>query len=145
MKHMFAAAAVAALLGTAPAMAQTSPGCTVALPGGQSVACTFSIQVAVTPPTLAGLALSNTVFTGPAANAGMVIGALSVVTNPPGGTVPGLTLALTDPSGDLALSSPTLPANLVVGPNGAPAADYPITVTGTVAPPTGAAVSHARH
>ena len=90
----------------------------------------FTITVIVTPVVTA-IDLSNDKVDAGPANSGVVVGALSVVTNPPGGTFAG-NLALGGTNAALfALSSTTLPSNLLVGSSDLPAGDYSITVTAT--------------
>ncbi len=88
----------------------------------------FTIHVLVTPVATA-IDLSNNTVDAGATNHGVVVGDLSVVTNPPGGTFSG-TLALGGTDAALfKLSSPTLPSQLIVGDADLPAADYSIAVT----------------
>ena len=88
----------------------------------------FTIHVIITPVATA-VDLSNDTVDAGAVNHGVVVGDLSVETNPPGGVFFGtLTLGGTD-AALFKLSSPTIPSQLMVGDADLPAADYSITVT----------------
>jgi hypothetical protein len=98
----------------------------------QSTNAPFTITVTITP-ALAGVSLSNTTLNtvGPA-NQNAVIGAISVTTNPPGGSASNVTLSLSGTNAaNFALSSPTLPSNLLVGPRNLAAGTYSLTLTAT--------------
>lgn len=102
-----------------PAVAQQSP-----------VNQPFTITVTVNPVASAVALSSNTLTTAGPANANQVVGALSVTTNPPGGATAGITLSIDSACAqNFALSSPTLPSNLMTGPNNVAAGAYPCTVT----------------
>lgn len=99
----------------------------------------FTLTVTYTP-ALSGVNLSaNTVHTSGPVNAGAIVGALSVVTNPPGGSTTGVVLAITAQSGpagapavSFVLDATTLPANLKVGAANIPAGTYSVSVAATL-------------
>jgi hypothetical protein len=104
-----------------------------ALPAA-AVTTTTSYTVTVTiTPAITAVGLSNTTVstTGPA-NAGTVVGALSVVTNPVGGTYTGvITLGGTNASSFVLTNGGVLPCNLVVGAANLAAGPYSITLSAT--------------
>lgn len=98
----------------------------------QSVNQPMTITVTVTP-ALAGIDTSNkTVNTVGPVNHGTVVGAVVVTTNPPGGSTANVTLSKTGTdAAKFALTSTTLPSNLVVGATDLAAASYNLTLTGS--------------
>ena len=89
----------------------------------------FTITVTITP-SLSAIMLSNTEFSGPADNAGQMIGSINVITNPPGGDVSNVELSLTGADADkFALSSMSLPADLMFGEMNVPAGAYEISIS----------------
>jgi hypothetical protein len=91
----------------------------------------FTITVTVTPTT-ALIALSNTSLSGPADNAGALIGAITVTTTPSGQSYPGtLSLSGTDAAKFLISNNGTVPCGLYVGAASVAAGTYNITIVGS--------------
>ena len=90
----------------------------------------YTITITIVPE-ISSVDLSNTTVStvGPA-NAGTVVGAVSVTTNPPGGSYSGtVVLGGTDAASFALTNGGALPCNLTVGPNNLPAGNYAITLT----------------
>ena len=99
----------------------------------QAVTTTNSYSITVTVvPAITSVNLSNTNLAVGPTNAGTVVGAVSVTTNPPGGSFTG-TIALGGSAApSFALTNGgNLPCNLIVGPNNLAAGTYAITLSAT--------------
>lgn len=91
----------------------------------------YTISVTVTP-ILASINLSSTVLNAGPNNAGAVIGAVSVTTNPAGGSFAGPIALGSTNAADFALTNGgMLPCNLVVGANNLLAGSYNISLSAT--------------
>ncbi len=100
----------------------------------QAVTTTSSYSITVTvTPAITSVNLSNTtVNTTGTANAGTVVGAVSVTTNPPGGTYAGvITLGGANASSFALTNGGVLPCNLVVGAANLAAGTYAVTLSAT--------------
>jgi hypothetical protein len=76
--------------------------------------------------------LSGTTLNMSAANAGDVVGAVTVTTNPPGGSPSNPILIGGPDAGKFALTNGgVIPCNLVVGASNLPSGDYQITLSST--------------
>lgn len=118
MKRLFLGAALSACAAL-PAVAQQAP-----------VNQPFTITVTVNPVASAISLSNNRLTTNGPANANQLVGAISVTTNPPGGLISGISLSLDSAcAANFALSSATLPSNLMSGPNNIAAGSYPCTIT----------------
>jgi hypothetical protein len=92
----------------------------------------YSITITVTP-AVASVNLSNTALnTTGATNANAIIGAVSVTTNPPGGTFTGPIVSGGTDAAKFALTNGgVLPCNLTVGAANVAAGTYAITLSAT--------------
>jgi hypothetical protein len=91
----------------------------------------YSITVTITPAITSVDLSSTTVVAGPA-NAGTVVGAVSVTTNPPGGTYAGtIVLSGTDAAKFALTNNGLLPCDLVIGTADIPAGVYAISLSAT--------------
>jgi hypothetical protein len=119
MRYILAALlASASLIPVLPAAAQNS------------ASTSYTVTVSVTP-AVTSVGLSNTTVStvGPN-NAGVVVGALSVATNPSGGNFTGhITVGGTNGSQFAVTNGGSLPCNLVVGSSNIAAGTYQITLS----------------
>jgi hypothetical protein len=91
---------------------------------------TYTVTVTSTP-AISSVALSNTTLTT-AANAGALVGAVSVVTNPIGGSYSGvITLGGTNAASFTLTNGGALPCNLMVGSTNLTNPSYSITLSAT--------------
>lgn len=96
----------------------------------QGISQPFSILFSVTP-ALSAIGLSSTSISGVGSiPVGTVVGAISVTTNPAGGDTSNVTLSLNAGS-KFALSSPTLPSNLITAVAITVSEADPVTINAT--------------
>jgi hypothetical protein len=101
-------------------------------PAQSAVTTSYSITITVTP-AVASVNLSNTALnTTGATNANAIIGAVSVTTNPAGGTFTGPIVSGGTDAAKFALTNGgVLPCNLTVGAANVAAGTYAITLSAT--------------